>query len=299
MLLIIILVCAILSAFRENFEADTNSYKCKDVILAMLKKQGKSAAAAESEINSIFEVSPPEYANIMGVDWDKLPADLKKRLPKINLSQTLLQLKRDVLLDEKGEHVPLDKCVVTIDHLKNLYTENPKQVSVENGSIYDAITSETKVCTIGSSPSIKLQSNIKNGLTNSIEALAKLDPSGDRLVTYGCQIDFTSIPAMRDTLIKLYQLSNAEEMSNIRKLLSEYNITFGQWQEAIQNNNKSRLIKDKAKALREAAEVDASMKQTLANEQIKATAKSLNDRTRAQVELESIKRFGLGGTVPF
>jgi len=293
------MICAVLSGFRENFEADTNSYKCKDVILAMLKKQGKSAATAKGEINNIFEVLPSEYAKIMGVDWNKLPADLKKKLPKINLSQTLLQLKRDVLLDEKGEHVPLDKCVITIDHLKNLYSENPKHVSLENGSLYDAITSETKICTIGSSPSVKLQSNIKNGLTNSIESLTKLDPNDDRLVTYGCQIDFTNIPAMRDTLIKLYQLSNAEEMSNIRQLLSEYNVTFGQWQEAIQNNTKSRLIKDKAKALREAAEVDANMKQTLANEQIKATAKSLNDRTLAQVELESIKRFGLGGTVPF
>lgn len=290
LLVIVILVSTLMSSLgsgRKESYADENSYKCKDLIIQIMTSQGKSEAMAKREIDAILEVEPSDYAKIMGIDYANIPAEMKKKLPKLNLGEMILQMKRNVLLDESGNDVPVDTCVLPVTYLIKLLEQSPKEINLRKGTQYDKQSNETKVCKIGN---IELQSNIKNSLTDDIMSLTKLNPRNDRLQYYGCTIEYTNLLELRNILVKLFQYSDVETMKQIKDLMSEFNVTWTKRMDAQNNNLESMKELKKANADRVAAQRKVPQDYAILNEQVKATQNSVRNLQNSEITKNNLNQ---------
>lgn len=285
LLLVIIIVCTFISSIgRKEMFTEDKSYKCKDLIIKIMTSQGKSETIAKSELDAILEVEPSEYAKIMGIDYSNIPKEMRNRLPKLNLGEMILQMKRNVLLDESGNDVPIDTCVLPVSYLAKMTKHTPSDVMLINGNTYDKISNDTKVCKIFD---FKLRSNIKNNHTDDISALNRMNPKQDRMHYFGCIIDYKNLLQLRNILIKLFKYSDMETMRQIRNLMIEYNVTWADRTEAQNYNLESQRELSKENALRVAAQRKVPPDVAILNEQIRAT----QDSTRELQDSEYTNSF--------
>jgi predicted nucleic acid-binding protein len=101
---------------KEEFDSNDNSYKCKDLFIkAIMNQKGISYNQAQLAVSKMLVIDPSKY--MKPELYKKLTNDAKDKLPAMNLDELLLKLRKNAVIDQSGEEVLVNECVLPIDVL--------------------------------------------------------------------------------------------------------------------------------------------------------------------------------------
>jgi predicted nucleic acid-binding protein len=248
---------------KEEFDSNDNSYKCKDLFIkAIMNQKGISYNQAQLAVSKMLVIDPSKY--MKPELYKKLTKDAKDKLPAMNLDELLLKLRKNAVIDQSGEEVLVNECVLPIDVLNIVRKGNSKSVYLEDNV-------GKKDCKIGD---ITLPSNIRASLPNDIEELQKMDPRGDRSVYYGCILAPDNPSKFNSDLLEINRHYDKEHVDRMNELMNEFNRTFELKEVAKTHNIDSQSKLRKATADKNVAEAQVPVSEIKYKEQVIATRNS-------------------------
>lgn len=295
LLLVIIVVCAVIPRWGARVEgyADT-SPKCKDAVLDMLTMGGKrSRSSAETELAPYMKVSAPEYLARMGVSFNTLPKELKDMLPTLDLSEVLLQMQKQGVIDVTGNDIHLNKCILPVSLLRRFEIMSPEYVDIADSTQYE--NTIYKHCYVGD---LDLTSNIKNsyvngGFPSDISRVVDADPARDNQTVYGCMVDYRNLQGLRDQLMEMYLYSDLDTMKRIKDLLLEFNVTYEVRENARSRKNVQEGKRDSMIARMEVEKRKVPPAQTNLTAQVTATNNAFKEMQNAMDSMLTAQRVAV------
>ena len=228
LLLAIVIICAFMPKHKECF-ALVDNYSCKDHIIQLMMTKGRNFTEATKDLNKLLQVSSSEYLKDMGIDINTVPKEMVKNIPNIDMNELLNTMKKNVIVDYKGDEISANSCLIPVDMLKRIYDESPDKVRIEG----NYKNPQMKGCKIGE---LSLTTNIGSNKSNNIHTLAKLNPNQDKMLFYGCTFDYENDDKFRKDMKEVYQYADFETSKRIKELVKEYKETWDKKDDAIDNN---------------------------------------------------------------
>lgn len=280
--IIIIVTCALLpsKAQREKFDSNDNSYKCKDLFIkAIMNKNGVSYNQAQLAVSKMLVINASSY--MKPELYNKLTKDAKDKLPAMNLDELLLKLRKNAVIDQSGEEVLVNECILPIDVLDIVKKGNSKGVYIEDS--YD--NPGKKDCKIGD---ITLPTNMRASLPNDINEIQKVDPRDDRSVYYGCILNADKPDKFKSDLLEVNRHYDKDHVDRMNALMKEFNRTFELKEIAKTNNMDSQAKLRRATVDKNVAEAQVPVSEIKYKEQVIATRNSGISMENKLSQLQSV-----------
>lgn len=278
---------------REAF-ANARNASTKTLLAKMMKDKGFASSEMEAMnvINKMLVIEQSEFFNELGIDFKKIPDNVKSQFVKFDLHETLAVMKQNVVIGEFGEEIGLNELVVPAAYLnvmrkklqqpENIRLENTFAANEDEKSIYPY-----KKCIVGN---VTYKTNILNTQPNDLGALADdAEALRNKKKTYGCIIEFQSTEQFKRDLINVYLYSDNQNMVKVREMMKEFKRTNDERENALglfvesDKTNKEWTVK-RDTSLRDLALDNARYRDQLKSSEIAAnrlreSTANLNDAT--------------------
>lgn len=263
------------------FTTDTSPTSCIDAIIDKVsllpEYQGKSRSFIYDSIAQQIRISTSEFLQKQGINVNDLPADIKSKLPDINLMDLLTQFKRLNIkgVDDKQEDTP--DCVIPIDVVRRMRDETddatiqarriPSQsVGDDRNSVF--YNAKNLQCKLGNQ--LYLSTLPESLAGRDLTTLSTQNPG--QFNFHGCRFpyDEKDVSRLKPQLEELYAYSDFETMKTLRKVMSDYKASIDARNTSTIINTTSSNTKSKAIADMNAAKMNETV--TNNNKQTQAVA---------------------------
>jgi len=237
-----------------------DSFKCKDCMISLLTDTGVRLEEAAKRVEDLLQVRPEEYMALMGQTLEGVPQEVRAQLPAMELNEVISQMRKQVVVNEEGEKIALDTCMVPLTFIQRMMNDSPQHVRLDNNTDINF-----KILVLGN---MTLRTNIDRSLPSDINQLMKVDSVKDyRQEELGAIVDTGDNSYMRLLMIQLFTLSDSETMRTINNLLNRYRTTLNERRIAKENEDTS--IRQLSDATRDnnIAQAKATASEKIYNEQ--------------------------------
>lgn len=279
--------------YNDTF-LDLDPDSCVDAIIDKLSTLPQNAnLSRDAMYNQLTQQMTFDNSALLtsqGVNVATLPDAIKNSLPKVQLMDIIAQFKRNIAIDEKGNDVPLNQCIVplsVVNRFRNQTTSNTIQVKgVSSTSVQDTPTSpfynsQNKQCVIGA---VSLTTNIPNSLANDndIQTMIAANPKNTGVKAYGCILpidDVLSSTTFRTNVTEMYKYSDVASMNVLRSAVNSYGTAVTTNTQATAANTSASQAMNESSAARTAAEASKAQatQVRIQNEQTAQAAKASAD----------------------